>query len=175
MGFHRPSWDEYFMSIANEVAKRSNCLTRKVAALVIRDKRIISTGYNGTPRGTKNCCDGGCRRCVERTLATAGTRLEECTCSHGEENAIVQAAYHGISLKDSTLYSTYSPCLTCAKMIINAGIVEVIYSANYPLSETAHALMIEAGVKVRKYDTVAPLDLAAQTPCDPPPAQQLTL
>lgn len=95
----RPSWDEYFMSIALVVATRSNCRTRKVAAVVVRDKRIVSTGYNGTPRNTKNCIDGGCERCYKRTLETAGQNLSECACSHGEENAIVQAAYHGISLK----------------------------------------------------------------------------
>lgn len=160
----RPGWDEYFMNIANEVARRSNCLTRKVAAVIIRDRRIISTGYNGTPRNTKNCCDGGCKRCAERTLATAGTKLEECTCSHGEENAIVQAAYHGISLKDSILYTTYSPCLTCAKMIINSGIKEVIYAVNYPLSETASNLLVEAGVVLRRYGEALPLDHAEQQP-----------
>ncbi len=160
----RPGWDEYFMNIANEVARRSNCLTRKVAAVIIRDRRIISTGYNGTPRNTKNCCDGGCKRCAERTLATAGTKLEECTCSHGEENAIVQAAYHGISLKDSILYTTYSPCLTCAKMIINSGIKEVIYSVKYPLSETANNLLVEAGVVLRRYGEVLPLDHTEQQP-----------
>jgi len=169
----RPSWDEYFMSIANEVSRRSNCLTRKVAAIVVRDRRIISTGYNGTPRNTKNCFEGGCRRCLERTLATAGTKLEECTCSHGEENAIVQAAYHGISLKDSTLYSTYSPCLTCSKMIINAGIKEVIYSAKYPLSDTAHSLLLEAGVILRQYNAVAPIDLAAQIKSQTAPNAEL--
>ncbi len=147
----RPSWDQYFMSIAHEVSRRSNCSARQVAAIVVRDKRIISTGYNGTPRNTKNCFEGGCPRCAARTEATAGTRLEECTCSHGEENAIVQAAYHGISLKESTLYSTYSPCLLCAKMIINAGIKEVVYAADYPLAAMATSLMREAGVMLRQH------------------------
>lgn len=147
----RPGWDDYFMNIAGEVARRSNCLTRQVAAIVVRDRRIISTGYNGTPRNTKNCFEGGCLRCAKRTEDTAGTKLEECTCSHGEENAIVQAAYHGISLKDSVLYSTFSPCLLCAKMIINAGVKEVIYTADYPLAATASALMCEAGVLLRQH------------------------
>lgn len=142
------------MNIAHEVARRSNCLSRQVAAIIVRDRRIISTGYNGTPRNTKNCFDGGCGRCAERTLgaSTAGARLEECTCSHGEENAIVQAAYHGISLKDSTLYTTYSPCLICAKMIINAGIREVIFGAEYPLADRARELLAEAGVLLRRPD-----------------------
>jgi dCMP deaminase len=146
--FKRPDWDEYFMSIAQVVASRSNCIKRKVAAIIVRDRRIISTGYNGTPRGTKNCNEGGCPRC--NSLASSGTALEECLCSHGEENAITQAAYHGTLLKGSTLYSTFSPCLLCTKMIINSGIIEVIYNHDYPLSDTAFALLKEAGVKVRK-------------------------
>lgn len=146
--FNRPGWDEYFMSIAQVVASRSNCVKRKVAALIVKDRRIVSTGYNGTPRGTKNCNEGGCPRC--NSLAASGTSLEECFCSHGEENAITQAAYHGTSLKGSTLYSTFSPCLLCTKMIINAGITEVVYNHEYPLSETSVALLKEAGVLVRK-------------------------
>ena len=147
----RPSWDEYFMKIAQVVASRSNCLKRKVAAIIVKDKRIISTGYNGTPRGTKNCNEGGCPRC--NNFAEAGTKLEQCFCSHGEENSIVQASYHGISVKDSAIYSTYSPCILCTKMIINAGIKEVVYNADYPLGEDALALLKEAGVKVRKFKT----------------------
>jgi dCMP deaminase len=144
----RPDWDQYFMSIAQVVASRSNCVKRKVAAVVVKDRRIISTGYNGTPRGTKNCNEGGCPRCNQ--LAPSGTGLEECFCSHGEENAITQAAYHGTSLKGSSLYSTFSPCLLCTKMIINAGISEVIYNHDYPLGETSLKLLKDAGVSVRK-------------------------
>jgi len=146
----RPDWDEYFMMIAKVAALRSNCLKRKVAAIVVKDKRIISTGYNGTPRGTRNCNEGGCPRC--NSLIESGSNLEQCLCSHAEENAITQAAYHGISLKDSTLYSTYSPCLICTKMIINAGICEVVYQADYPLNEIALSLLKEANVRVRKYE-----------------------
>jgi dCMP deaminase len=145
----RPSWDEYFMMIAKVVALRSNCLKRKVAAIVVKDKRIISTGYNGTPRGTLNCNEGGCPRCAN--LVESGSNLEQCLCSHAEENAITQAAYHGILLRDATLYTTYSPCLICSKMIINAGIKEVVYEASYPLADTALSLLEEAGVLVRKY------------------------
>lgn len=144
----RPDWDEYFMSIAQVVASRSNCVKRKVAAVLVKDRRIISTGYNGTPRGTKNCNEGGCPRCNQ--LAKSGTSLEECFCSHGEENAITQAAYHGTSLKGSSLYSTFSPCLLCTKMIINAGITEVVFNHDYPLGETALSLLQEAGISVRK-------------------------
>src|SRR6185437_2539780 len=135
----RPGWDEYFLRIARIVALRSNCVKRKVAAIIVRDRRIISTGYNGTPRGVTNCSQGGCPRC--NALAQSGTRLDECVCSHGEENAIVQAAYHGISIKDSTLYTTLSPCLQCTKMIINAGIKEVVFNAHYPLGETAARIL----------------------------------
>ncbi len=144
----RPGWDQYFMNIAKVAASRSNCLKRKVAAIIVRDKRIISTGYNGTPRGTRNCNEGGCPRC--NNLASSGTSLDQCLCSHGEENAIVQAAYHGAGLTDSTIYSTFAPCLLCAKMIINSGISEVVYNQDYPLNDSAFNLFEEAGVKVRK-------------------------
>jgi len=145
----RPGWDDYFMSIAKVVSLRSNCVKRKVAAIIVRDKRIVSTGYNGTPRGTRNCSDGGCPRC--NNFTEAGRNLEECYCSHGEENAIVQAAYHGISIKGGTVYTTFSPCLLCTKMIINAGIAEVIYNAQYPMGQNALALLREAGVMARHH------------------------
>jgi dCMP deaminase len=144
----RPSWDEYFMNIAKVVASRSNCIRRKVAAIIVRDKRVISTGYNGTPRGTRNCNEGGCPRC--NGVAASGTALDECLCSHGEENAIVQASYHGNSVKDAIIYTTFAPCLQCAKMIINSGIREVIYNTEYPLNDNAFRLFQEAGVFIRK-------------------------
>jgi len=146
--FERPNWDEYFMSIARVVASRSNCVKRKVAAVITLDKRIVSTGYNGTPRGTRNCNEGGCPRC--NGFAEGGKRLDECLCSHGEENAITQVAYHGSSIRGATIYTTFSPCLTCTKMIINSGIVEVVYNAKYPLGEISLDLLREAGVKVRQ-------------------------
>jgi dCMP deaminase len=146
--FERPSWDEYFMSIARVVASRSNCVKRKVAAVITRDRRIISTGYNGTPRGVPNCNEGGCPRC--NAFVEGGTRLDECLCSHGEENAITQAAYHGVTVRGGTLYTTFSPCLTCTKMVINAGLTEVIYNVDYPLGEVSLDLLREAGVKVRQ-------------------------
>ncbi len=146
--FERPSWDEYFMSIARVVASRSNCVKRKVAAVITRDRRIISTGYNGTPRGVPNCNEGGCPRC--NAFAEGGTRLDECLCSHGEENAITQAAYHGVTVRGGTLYTTFSPCLTCTKMVINAGLTEVIFNGEYPLGEVSLDLLREAGVKVRQ-------------------------
>ncbi len=147
--FRRPGWDEYFMNIAKVVATRSNCIKRKVAAIIVKDMRVISTGYNGTPRGAKNCNEGGCPRC--NSMARSGTGLEDCLCSHGEENAITQAAYHGTSLKGATLYTTFAPCLLCTKMIINSGICEVVYNEDYPLNERALALLQECGVALRKF------------------------
>jgi len=146
--FLRPGWDEYFMNIAKVVATRSNCMKRKVAAIIVKDRRVISTGYNGTPRGARNCNEGGCPRC--NGMAASGTALDECLCSHGEENAITQAAYHGISLKGSALYTTFAPCLQCTKLIINSGIVEVVYNKEYPLNDRALSLFGECGVALRR-------------------------
>ncbi|MCQ2352873.1 MAG: dCMP deaminase family protein [Victivallaceae bacterium] len=143
----RPDWDHYFMDIAHVAAARSNCSRRQVAAVLVRDRRIISTGYNGTPRGIRNCCDGGCPRCNSDT--PSGHDLSACLCSHAEENAIVQAAYHGIAVKGSTIYTTFSPCLQCAKMIINAGIVEVVYHQHYSIDDVSMRLLDEAGIIVR--------------------------
>lgn len=143
----RPSWDAYFMGIARMVALRSNCLKRKVAAVIVHDRRIISTGYNGTPRGIRNCNEGGCPRC--NSFGKSGVGLEECFCSHAEENAITQAAYHGVAIKGGSLYTTFSPCLICTKMIINSGITEVVYNSQYPMAEQAIGLLKEAGIAVR--------------------------
>ena len=147
--FKRPDWDTYFMDIAHVVARRGNCSRRQVAALIVREKRIISTGYNGTPRGVKNCFEGGCPRCSSD--APSGHSLGDCICAHAEENAIVQAAYHGIAVRGGTLYCTISPCLMCAKMIINAGIVEVVYEEEYHFNEQARNLFAEAGVLCRQF------------------------
>ena len=149
----RPGWDEYFMDIAKVAASRSNCGRRQVAAVIVRDHRVISTGYNGTPRGVKNCCDGGCPRCNSDT--PSGTGLAECLCSHAEENAIVQAACYGIPVQGATLYTTFSPCLQCAKMIINAGIREVIFHRHYSIDDVSTALLKEAGVIIRPIDSQA--------------------
>lgn len=149
----RPSWDAYFMDIARMVSLRSNCIKRKVAAIIVKDRRIISTGYNGTPRAIRNCNEGGCPRC--NSLADSGSMLEECFCSHGEENAIVQSAYHGVGIAGATLYSTFAPCLLCTKMIINSGIAEVVYMHEYPLNDSALRLMREAGITLRRFTTGA--------------------
>lgn len=146
----RPDWDEYFMDIAHVVSNRGNCCRRKVAAVIVRDRRIVSTGYNGTPRGIENCYEGGCPRCASD--APSGEGLGECICAHAEENAIVQAAYHGISVRDGSLYCTLSPCLMCTKMIINAGITEVVYETEYHFTVQARELFATAGVVCRQLE-----------------------
>ena len=147
----RPSWDEYFMKIAEVVASRSNCSRRQVAAVIVKDQRIISTGYNGTPRGVKNCFEGGCPR--SKSSTQSGSNLGNGICNHAEENAIIQAAYHGVSVKDATLYCTYSPCLLCAKMIINAGIKEVIYQDNYGYTNQTANLLESVNIICRQIIT----------------------
>lgn len=141
------------MDIAQVVKRRGNCLRRQVAAVIVKDQQIVSTGYNGTPRGVKNCYEGGCARCASDV--SSGEDLDECICSHAEENAIAQAAYHGTALKDAGIYVTISPCLMCAKMIINSGIVEVVYEEEYQFGEQTRALFSEAGVTYRKLDRTA--------------------
>lgn len=118
------------MEITQVVATRSTCLRRQVGALLVRDKRILSSGYNGSPRGLEHCLEVGCLR--EEMEIPSGQRQELCRGLHAEQNAIVHAAFHGINIAGSTLYVTHQPCITCAKMIINAGIVKVIYAGEYP-------------------------------------------
>lgn len=142
----RPSWDEYFMDMASVAATRSNCIKRHIGAIIVKDRQIVSTGYNGTPKGIRNCNEGGCPRC--QAFADSGTRLDECLCVHAEENAIVQAAYNGISIRNSTLYTTFCPCSYCAKSIINAGIVKVVYRERYGIDEVTRKLFAEAGVEL---------------------------
>jgi len=143
----RPSWDEYFIEITKVVSKRSTCLRRKVGAVIVKDKRILSTGYNGAPSGLKHCGEiGGCLR--EQMHVTSGERHELCRGLHAEQNAIIQAAVHGVSIKNSVLYCTIHPCIICAKMIINSGIKEIVISASYPDKE-AKKILKESGIKVR--------------------------
>ena len=146
----RPDWDHYFMNIAEQVKLRATCLSARKGALIVRDKMIISTGYNGTPKGISHCVDGGCRRCTARHLGKfkSGSYPEPCTCCHSEENAIAQAAYNGVSTRDSIIYTTFTPCVNCAKMIINAGIKEVVCKVVYPDDEGTK-LLEKAGVKLR--------------------------
>jgi len=140
----RPSWDEYFMKIAHLVAERSTCLRRRVGAIIVKDKRIISTGYNGAPRGVAHCLDTGCLR--EQRGIPSGERQELCRGAHAEQNAIIQAASSGVSMEGATMYSTTAPCSTCAKMIINAGIRRLVLGGRYPDS-LGEALIEEAGVE----------------------------
>jgi dCMP deaminase len=147
----RPSWDEYFMELAQVVKKRSNCLRKPYGAVIVKDKRIITTGYNGTPHGVKDCVDGGCERCSRREKGEIERHeyQESCICIHAEQNAIIQAAYLGISSKGGIMYATISPCSSCAKLIINAGITKYIYSDLHHDKEGI-ILLKKAGIEVKK-------------------------
>lgn len=143
---NRPSWDEYFLGISDLISKRSTCLRRRVGAVLVKDKRILATGYNGAPSMIAHCSETGCIR--EKLKVPSGERHELCRGLHGEQNAFLQAALHGTSLKGATLYSTTQPCTICAKMIINAGIKEVVIKGSYP-DKMARSLLNEAKVKIR--------------------------
>jgi len=149
----RPSWDTYFVDVAHIVQTRSNCIRGSVGAIITKEKRIISTGYNGTPSGVPDCSDEGCKRCLEREngILKKGERKDLCICVHAEHNALLQAANHGISTKGTTLYATVAPCISCAKALINAGIVEVIYDAQHS-DDFGEGLLKMAGIKIRKYN-----------------------
>ena len=144
---NRPSWDDYFFQIAQQVATRSTCLRRRVGAVLVKDKRILSTGYNGAPKSISHCIDVGCLR--EQMKVPSGERHELCRALHAEQNAIVQAALHGVKIEGSTLYCTHQPCSLCAKMIINAGIVEVYFDEGYP-DQLATDFFGEAGIKLHR-------------------------
>lgn len=146
--FRRPSWDEYFMEITQVVAKRSTCLRRQVGAIIVKDSQILSTGYNGAPRGIAHCLDVGCLR--EQLGVPSGQRHEICRGLHAEQNAIVQAAFHGVNIRGGTVYCTHQPCFICAKMIINAGLVRVVYLNGYP-DELSINAFAEAGVEVVQF------------------------
>ena len=142
----RPSWDEYFLSIAKLVSKRSTCLRRSVGAILVKDKRILATGYNGAPSNIRHCEITGCLR--ERLEIPSGERHELCRGLHAEQNALLQAALHGISADNSKMYITTQPCIICAKMLINAGIKEVVIAGHYP-DKMAKDFLKEAGIKMR--------------------------
>jgi len=144
----RPSWSEYFMSITRMVAKRSTCLRRHVGAVIVKDKRILATGYNGAPMGLRHCEEVGCLR--ENSSAPSGTHHELCRGLHAEQNAIIQAAYHGISIKGATLYCTNKPCVICSKMLINAGIRQIVYESGYH-DALADQMLAEAGIEVTRF------------------------
>ncbi|WP_058486024.1 deoxycytidylate deaminase [Defluviitalea phaphyphila] len=144
----RPSWDEYFMGIVDLVKQRSTCLRRQVGALIVKDKRILATGYNGAPTGCSHCEEVGCLR--EKLNIPSGQRHELCRALHAEQNAIVQAAMHGVSVKGGTLYVTHQPCVMCAKMAINAGIKRIVFKGSYP-DELSMELLKEAGIEIENY------------------------
>ncbi len=145
MKINRPDWDEYFLQLAELVASRSTCLRRQVGAVLVRDERIISTGYNGAPRGLRHCLDIGCLRDDEEI--PSGQRYELCRGVHAEQNAIINAAYYGVSTKDAVLYCTNQPCIICARMIINAGIIKIIHRGNFH-DDLALEFMKEAGIEL---------------------------
>ena len=143
----RPSWDEYFLDLARLVSKRSTCLRRHVGAVLVKDKKILATGYNGAPSGVRHCAKTGCLR--KKLNVPSGQRHELCRGLHAEQNVLLQAALHGVSTKESMLYATNQPCIICAKMIINAGIKEIVIADGYP-DKMATAFLREAKVGVRK-------------------------
>lgn len=145
----RPAWDDYFMQITELVKTRSTCLRRQVGAVIVKEKRILSTGYNGAPTGCTHCITTGCVR--QKLNIPSGERHELCRASHAEQNAIVQAAYSGTSIKGGTLYVTHQPCVMCAKLIINAGLERVIFKGDYP-DELAMKFLQEAAIRVVKYE-----------------------
>ena len=149
--FERPSWDEYFMLQAELAKLRSNCMTRHVGAVIVRNNRQIATGYNGTPPGVKNCFEGGCKRCTLRMEGKleSGASLDRCLCNHAEANAIMHCAILGIEAGASgaILYTTFVPCLECTKMAITIGIKKIVCLDSYP--ETDFDLINEAGVEVK--------------------------
>jgi len=146
-GKERPDWDDYFMDIAALVARRSSCLRRSVGAVLVRENRILTTGYNGAPTGLRHCLDSGCLR--EQLKIPSGERHELCRGLHAEQNAIIQAALHGVSVKGAHIYCTNHPCIICAKMIVNAGIVKIIFRDGY-MDKMAKELLLEAKIEVEQ-------------------------
>ena len=144
----RPSNDEYFMDMAKLVSSRSTCVRRRVGAVIVKEKRVLSTGYNGSPKGTRHCEELGCIR--EQMNIPSGTRHELCRGVHAEQNAVAQAAYFGVSVKGATIYTTTHPCSMCAKILINAGIKEIVYDEGYA-DDLSKELLSETDVLIRKY------------------------
>jgi dCMP deaminase len=160
----RPSWDEYFARMAQLVASRSTCLRRHVGAVIVKDRMVLSTGYNDTPRGVPNCGDGGCARCASDAPTAVG--LDTCLCIHAEMNCVIQAAYHGVSINGATIYVTHQPCLTCAKMLVNAGIRRVIFTGDYP-DAAARTLMEDAGVELLRFGVADGAGAVSEAPSAP--------
>ncbi len=151
----RPSWEEYFMEIARLVARRSTCLRRQVGAVVVKEKNILATGYNGTPSGITHCAEVGCLR--QKLGVPSGERHELCRGLHAEQNAIIQAAKHGVNIAGGVLYTTHSPCSICSKMIINAGIRDIVYLEGYP-DPLSIEMLREAEIGLRAFTPPAPAE-----------------
>lgn len=147
-GLSRPGWDEYFMQVADVVARRSTCMRRNVGAVIVKDKRILATGYNGAPSGLPHCIDVGCLR--QELGIPSGERREICRGLHAEQNAIIQAAKYGIPVEGSSIYCTVEPCSLCTKMLINSGIVRIVYKEPYP-DELARRILAESNVLVEHF------------------------
>ena len=145
----RPDWDHYFMEIAQVVSKRSTCLRRSVGAVIVKNKQILATGYNGTPKGMPHCGEVGCLR--EQLHVPSGKNHELCRGIHAEQNAVVQAAVHGVSVEGGTLYCTNQPCVVCTKILINAGIERIVYKDPYP-DKLAEDMLAASGMKVEVLD-----------------------
>lgn len=146
----RPTWDTYFMQLSDLAARRSNCMKRRVGCILTKDSRVIATGYNGTPRGLRNCNEGGCDRCNDG--APCGTGLDRCLCMHAEENALLEAGRGSVVYDNGVvLYCNTCPCLGCAIKIIQQGVKEVVYSRSYGMDQMTAKVFKEAGVKLRKY------------------------
>ena len=143
----RPDWDSYFMEIAEVTKKRSTCLRRQVGAVIVKDHRILATGYNGVPSGIEHCGKRGCLR--DELGVPSGERHELCRGIHAEQNAIIQAAYLGVSIDESTLYCTNQPCILCAKMLINAGVKRIVIRDGYP-DRFAEEMLKEAGIRMEQ-------------------------
>lgn len=149
MSKKRPSWDEYFMQMAQVVASRSTCLRRQVGAVIVKDKQILSTGYNGSPTGLSHCAEKGCLR--EKLGIPSGERTEICRAVHAEQNALVQAAKHGVAIEGADIYTTVQPCVLCTKLLINAGIKRVFYQIPYP-DQLALEMAAEAELELIKLE-----------------------
>ncbi|MHB8870815.1 MAG: deoxycytidylate deaminase [Thermoleophilia bacterium] len=149
----RPSWDSYFMDIARVVATRSTCTRRHVGAVLVKNRQILTTGYNGAARGLRHCGERGCLR--EELGVPSGERHELCRGLHAEQNAIIQAAYHGVEIEGAEVYCTHQPCVVCAKMLVNAGITAVHFAGAYP-DALAMEVFGEAGTLLREADSPAP-------------------
>jgi dCMP deaminase len=143
----RPDWDSYFLELTDVVKKRSTCLRRQVGAIIVKDNHILSTGYNGVPTKITHCSEVGCLR--EKLKVPSGERHELCRGLHAEQNAIIQAALHGVSIKDATLYTNTKPCSICTKMIINAGIKRIVYQIDYT-DKLADELLAETDIELVK-------------------------